>query len=274
MSRTISLIVKKDARDIDLFFSYIKDKLSYHNINILRDEITENCDSVIVLGGDGTLLHVAYKAYEYDLPILGINMGNLGFLTEVNKDEIDHAINCLINNEFEIDPKMMIEVILKRGGDKGKTERYFALNEVVILKGSTGKMITLFTRANNQLISHDRGDGLIISTPTGSTAYNLSAGGPIVHPRIEAFLLTPVCPFTLGSRPIMIPADMEVEIKAGHSDNIVNIIIDGQHDVDLNSPDTLIVKRAPGYLKLFKSQKRDYFTILREKLGWSRQMGV
>lgn len=274
MSKAISLIVKKDAKDIDIIFAYLKEKLSYNNIKIFRDEITDECDSVIVLGGDGTLLHIAYKAYQYNIPILGINMGNLGFLTEVNRDEIENSIDALLNNEFEIDPRMMLEVMVKRGESSGKEERHFALNEVVILKGSTGKMITLFTRANNQLISHDRGDGLIISTPTGSTAYNLSAGGPIVHPRIEAFILTPVCPFTLGSRPIMIPADMEVEIKAGQSDNIVNIIIDGQHDLDLYGPDTLIVKRAPGYLKLFKSQKRDYFTILREKLGWSRQMGV
>jgi len=274
MSRTISLILKKDAKDIDLIFSYIKEKLNYNNINIVRDEITDECDSVIVLGGDGTLLHIAYKAYEKNIPILGINMGNLGFLTEVNKDEIEQALNCLINNEFEIDPRMMIEVILKRRGNTENIERYFALNEVVILKGTTGKMITLFTSANNQLISNDRGDGLIISTPTGSTAYNLSAGGPIVHPKIEAFILNPVCPFTLGSRPIMIPSDLEVEIKAGHNDNKVSIIIDGQHEVDLNIPDTLIVKRAPGYLKLYKSQKRDYFTILREKLGWSRQMGI
>ncbi|WP_022852874.1 NAD(+)/NADH kinase [Thermodesulfatator atlanticus] len=218
--------------------------------------------AIIVLGGDGTFLRAAPLAYRLDVPLLGINLGRLGFLTEVTLEEAEQAFRSLREGTFELEERFLLEVYFRENG-------YIALNEAAIIKGPLGRMIHIEVTYNEKLISVYHGDGLIISTPTGSTAYNLSAGGPIVHPLCESVILTPICPFMLSARPIVIPAAAELCAKLLYKAEEVHLLIDGHLNFTLNPGEEIKIKKAPRALKIVRSPTRDYFEILRVKLGWA-----
>ncbi|MRI59164.1 MAG: NAD(+) kinase [Epsilonproteobacteria bacterium] len=225
------------------------------------DELCESCDILVSLGGDGTLISVARRSYPYHKPVLGINVGTLGFLTDVQPDDIEGFVKKLKKGEFRIDTRMMIEVSIL-----GKKERIVAFNDVVITRPAVSKMIHIDTFIGDDPLNSYYGDGLIISTPTGSTAYNLSAGGPVVYPFTNAFIFTPICPHSLTQRPLVLPGDFEIKVRTRSKSAL--IVIDGQDMYEFTPQDEVIIKKAPIGAKLIHRKERNYFNVLREKLGW------
>jgi len=245
----------------------ISKRLKQQGIEVSTGTVNEDLDVLIVLGGDGTLLHVADQAARYSIPVLGINMGNLGFLTERTEQEATAAVDELITETVTIENRMMLKVSL---AGKGKTSKSrYALNEAVISKGTIDQLLQLATRADDEYITTYKADGLIFSTPTGSTAYNLSAGGPLVYPGLASILVTPICPFMLSSRPVLLPANsrLRTSLESG-SNHKAHIIVDGQPAWDMDGEDTLEIEAAKHPLRLIISPHRDYFAILRNKLHW------
>ncbi len=236
-------------------------------INVVIDQVKQGLDLLIILGGDGTLLHVAEQASRYGIPVVGINLGDLGFLTEVSKDERYEALEAILNNKFTIEHRLLLKTRLISRGQASEWRR--ALNDVVISKGNIDRLIQLDSWANNKYITTYRADGLIFSTPTGATAYNLSAGGPIVHPALQSILITPICPFMLDSRPLLVAPNtiLTAKLKNGPRQD-VKVLVDGQSAWDIHLDDTIEIQASEYYLKLIASSKKDYFEILRNKLNW------
>jgi NAD+ kinase len=224
---------------------------------------------IFVLGGDGTLLSVARQVWNKNIPILGVNLGGLGFLTEITLDELYPILERVIRDEFEIDEREVLEVGVIRGGKR--IAEFVVLNDAVVNKGALARIIDLETTINGEYLSTFRSDGLIISTPTGSTAYNLSAGGPIVYPTLHTIVITPICPHTLTIRPIIIPDDVKIRTLLKSRDEEVTLTLDGQQGFGLEFEDVIEVKKAQGHILLIKSPYRRYFELLREKLKWGER---
>jgi len=222
-------------------------------------------DLVIVLGGDGTLLSVARAASDRPVPILGVNLGTLGFLTEISLDELFAALERVLAGQVRIEPRMRLDVRALR--DRGELGRFLALNDAVLTQADLARMIDLETRAGGNQVATYHADGLIVATPTGSTAYSLSAGGPIVLPELEAFLLTPICPHTLTQRPLVLPHSSQIEICV-RSRNEVQLTVDGQEGIALREGDVVSVRRSDHPVRLIASPFRSRFEILREKFHW------
>jgi NAD+ kinase len=224
-----------------------------------RDEMPAHVDLALVLGGDGTLLAVADIIAQagYDVPILGINFGSLGFLTEITRPELYTALDAAIAGNVTHDERMMLR------GNVG-TESRVALNDIVFTRTAISRLIHL---------TSVKADGLIVASPTGSTAYNLAAGGPIVHPAMDAIVLTPIAPHTLSNRPIVIPAEREVRVSAGVANAGADIFVtfDGQHGFALSEGGEVLITRAPKPIRLVRSSARTYFEVLREKLNWGER---
>ncbi len=229
------------------------------------DVMCKNADFLVSLGGDGTLLSLVRRSYGYHKPVVGINAGNLGFLAGVTIDEVDMFLERLFSGEYRIDNRMMIAgYIKKRSGAKID---FFALNDVVITSPTPSKMVRVNASIDGERFNSYRGDGLIISTPTGSTAYNLAAGGPVVYPLTKAFIITPVMAHSLtNQRPLVLPADFYIELDAEEYDAIASI--DGQERYELEEGDVLHLGGAIEGAKLLHSKQRNYFSVLREKLFW------
>ncbi len=269
MIRRVNLTVKQGSERAGEVAQRVKDFLKSQGVEVSRGEITSEDEALVVVGGDGTLLHVAAKAFEKQIPLLGINAGGLGFLTEVHTDEMDEALERLVNGSFELDKRMVLHVeVIDKNGET--VQEYTALNEAVITKGALSKIIQIDTWAQESFLTTYRGDGLIISTATGSTGYNLSAGGPIIHPGLEVMVLTPICPFALSARPLILSGSLKIRVEVQNIQEEVCLDIDGQVGMHLLKGYVIHVSRENGHLKLVKSPSRDYFTILREKLGWTR----
>jgi len=228
--------------------------------------IPDTVDCVIVLGGDGTLLGAARKVGRYGLPILGINLGGLGFLTEIPSKMLYENIEKLIAGQIAVETRLMLRARVIRDNDEKCS--FTVLNDVVINKGALARIIDLKVSIDGRFLTTFRADGLIISSPTGSTGYNLSAGGPILYPNLEALIVTPICPFTLTHRPIILPDTSVIEIKMGENSEEVTLTFDGQVGFDLKDNDRVIVSKSEEKLKLLKSPDQDYFDILRTKLKW------
>ncbi|MFO8239947.1 MAG: NAD(+)/NADH kinase, partial [Dissulfuribacterales bacterium] len=260
MLKHISLIIRHETEVPNRIGKVIKKLFHGYGVSVTEGKVNPQTDAIVVLGGDGTLLHVAGKAYQLGIPLLGINLGGLGFLTEIHINEMEQALDSLISGTFELDKRTILSVTLKVAGSKDST--YYALNEAVISKGPLSTIITLPTWAGGSFLTTYRGDGLIISSATGSTAYNLSAGGPILHPCIEALILTPICPFALNARPLILPGRMKVAIQLRNAREKISLVIDGQAGYEINEGDCVEVQKAQGHLKLIKSPIRNYFTIL------------
>ena len=232
------------------------------------NQLSEDLDIAIILGGDGTLLHIAETAARYGVPVIGINLGNLGFLTELNEKETKPALTQIIGGSVTMELRSMLKARLI--SSDGKSKYCYALNDVVISKNAADRLLYLSTKADNDYITTYKADGLIISTPTGSTAYSLSAGGPLVHPGLDTILVTPICPFMLSSRPIILPPDTtsSSELQTEDHSAAADIIIDGQKSWEMIPGDILEVEKAEHPLQLIVSTEKDYFTILRNKLKW------
>ena len=229
--------------------------------------IPKDVDWVIVLGGDGTLLGAARRIGRYGAPILGVNLGGLGFLTCIPLNRIYPVVETMINGGLEVESRVMLETMVLR--DKEEIIRFQVLNDVVINKSTLARIIDLDVTIDDEILTTFRADGLIISTPTGSTAYNLSAGGPILYPTIESFILTPICPFTLTNRPIIVPDSAVIGIKMGkESEGTVILTFDGQVGFDLHHDDVVKIHKSNEKINLFRPPDHSYFRILRTKLMW------
>jgi len=263
----VSLILKQSSRQAAICAQHLKGLLQSKGITC-TNEPGEQADMAVVLGGDGTLLHAASAAYDYDIPILGINLGALGFLTEFAENELVLVVEMLSSGAFELEERMLLEVTLLPFD--GQARHFVALNEAVVTKGSIGKIIEIPVWADNAFLASYRGDGLIVATPTGSTAYSLSAGGPLIHPSMEAIVVTPICPFVLGIRPVILPPNMTIRMDVQKWNEQITLIIDGQNHHELQTGGQVLIRRADRALKLVRSPSRDYFEILRNKLGWGK----
>jgi NAD+ kinase len=221
---------------------------------------------IVVMGGDGTLLSVARHYVDLGIPILGVNVGGLGFLTEISLDELYPSMEQVLAGDFEVEERLMLTARLCREGRVCREEH--VLNDAVINKGALARIVELTTWIDGEYLTTYRADGLIVSTPTGSTAYTLSAGGPISYPTLRHLILLPICPFTLSNRPIILPDRVTVAVTFGDKIRDTYLTIDGQVGQPLLPGDRLEVSAAPRNLKLIKSPHRSYFEILRTKLGW------
>lgn len=221
---------------------------------------------VVVLGGDGTLLSVA-RGLRDGVPILGANLGNLGFLTEVRRSELYAAMEEVLAGRYRTEERSLLEVRVRRArGEAGPA--FAALNDAVITKGALSRIIELVIEVDGHLVARYRSDGLIVSTPTGSTAYNLSAGGPILHPLLAVAVLTPICPHALALRPIVVPDRSQIEVTLETAEEEVHLTLDGQAGGRLGFGDTVTITRGPQAVTLLKVGERSFFDNLRDKLRW------
>ena len=238
-----------------------------------RTEIPQQSDLVVVLGGDGTLLGMAKAIAEsgHEVPILGVNFGSLGFLTEITRPEIFTAIEAVMAGRTSYDLRMMLRAVATLAGQP--TVAHMALNDVVFSRTALSRIIELEVSVGDQLMTAVKADGLIVATPTGSTAYNLAAGGPIVHPAMDALLLTPIAPHTLTNRPIVIPPEREVRVRSTGSNagDEVYVTVDGQTGFGMHQGDEIAITRADRPLRLVRSTTRSYFEVLRQKLKWNQR---
>ncbi len=238
-----------------------------------RAQLPTECDLAIVLGGDGTLLALARAIAEsgHDVPILAVNFGSLGFLTEITRPEIFESLECVLAGRASYDQRMMLRAVATRAAHA--TAAYMALNDVVFSRTALSRMIELEVFVGDQLVTGVKADGLIVATPTGSTAYNLAAGGPIVHPSMDALVLTPIAPHTLTNRPIVIPPEREVRVrsKGSNAGDEVYVTVDGQTGFGMHEGDEIEITRAERPLRLVRSTTRSYFEVLRQKLKWNER---
>lgn len=234
-----------------------------------REEIAGSADAVIVLGGDGTMLGVSRLVAERGIPILGVNLGSLGFITEVNRDEITEAVERMLSGECSVEERMMLNAVIDRGGRR--TADYTALNDVVINKGAPARIIDLETIVNGVYVTTFKADGLIISTPTGSTAYSLSAGGPILYPTLHSIVVTPICSHTLTNRPIVVPDEFRIVVILRTQSEDVYLTVDGQVGFHLRKDDVITISKSAFRTRLLMPCERDYFSVLRTKLKWGER---
>ena len=229
-----------------------------------KEEISKKADLLIVLGGDGTLLGVARTAHPYNVPILAVNLGNLGFLTEVSLDQLYPVLENVLAGNFDVERRMLLNACIWRDGKK--VEDHNVLNDVVINKGVVARVINLQVLVNGQYMTSYRADGLIIATPTGSTAYSLAAGGPLLYPSIGAIVLTPICPHTLTNRPIVVSSRSTIRVTLRSAGDTVILSPDGQQGILLNNGDVVDVQDYGIPVSLVKAPSRSYFEVLRNKL--------
>jgi len=234
-------------------------------------ELGRRSDFVVTLGGDGTLLHAAGILREDPVPILGVNMGRLGFLTPFAEDELEVALAAAFEGELEIQQRMRLEVRLCRSGSEEVAG--IAMNDAVISQGAMARLLELEARQNGQLITTYRADGLIVCTPTGSTAYNMSAGGPLLTPGLAAICVTPICPHTLTNRSLVMPAECVITVQIVDTGDKPYLTIDGQRGYILNADDVVSIARAEAALPLYQAPSVDIFELMRSKLRWSGSAG-
>ena len=281
MLREIGILVKEDlsnAIDIEALNLMIN-LMSNLDINLYIDKSSNNkndnftvlehkeyvkkVDIVVVFGGDGTLLNAARKYLNYDIPILGINMGNVGFLTDISTDNFEKTIKEVLDGNHKIEERNLVSATF------GNNHLY-GLNEVVIHSGAYAQLMRYRLNVNDKVVYEQRSDGLIIATPTGSTAYALSAGGPIIHPSLDVWTILPMLPQSLSSRPFVISTDEKVEMDLfdGPNEN-AKICVDGQDDIDIPYGEKILISKMEKTLKLVHPNDNDFFEACREKLGWS-----
>jgi NAD+ kinase len=231
-----------------------------------RDALVREADLVIVLGGDGTLLSVARHAGARAVPILGVNLGTLGFMTEIAQDELFAALERVLGGQMRVESRMRLEVRALREGEA--VGSWLALNDAVVANATSARLVEITACVDGDAITTYHADGLIVATPTGSTAYSLSAGGPILDPRLEAFVLTPISPHTLTQRPVVLPGDLRIEISTRGRGGELRLTVDGQTGVSLRDEDRVEIVRSEHPVSLVVSPFRNHFAILREKLRW------
>ena len=269
VSTTLDALRKHlENRDISVYIG----ETTADNITGTRIEdsglpVGETIDLAIVVGGDGTMLHVARGLASYALPMIGINLGRLGFLTDLSADRRYEDLDELLRGEFTVEERIMLQVQISNG--RKTLNETVALNDVSITKGNTGRMIEFDTHVNSEPLGRTRGDGVIIATPTGSTAYALSAGGPILHPLLPAIVFAPICPHTLGHRPMVLDDSSTLELEildlAGADGNV---FIDGLKQLAVSGNEVIRISRAKTVTRMARINSHNHFTALRSKLGW------
>lgn len=283
--RTIGVVVKRDRPQAADLARELVTWLARHDLTALveadstaqvgsgtaatKAEMIARADLIVVLGGDGTLLSVARLMRERAVPILGVNLGGLGFLTAVTTDELMPMMEQVRSGTFAVDHRMTLAVTLRRH-DEMVTEGQ-VLNDAVITKGALGHIIDLDTAVNGQHVCVYKADGLIVTTPTGSTAYSLSAGGPIVYPSVGVMVLSPICPHTLTNRPMVLPDSAVVEVMVRSPDEDAVLTLDGQESTKLLSHDRIEIRKGKSTVPLVQSAARTYFDVLRNKLRWGER---
>ena len=233
-----------------------------------EDYFIEEVDLIVVLGGDGTMISTARLIGDRSIPVLGINYGGLGYLTEFRIEEMFAALEQILAGNYELDPRVTLRVEHCRSGETLLTNR--VLNDVVINKAALARIIELEVWLDRLFVNNFRADGLIVSTPTGSTAYNLSAGGPIIFPTMNAVVITPICPFTLSNRPIVVPDEAEIELVLKTKNEEVALTLDGQVGFQLQAGDSVKIRKSRTTFNLVQPPNRNYFDVLRDKLRWGR----
>jgi NAD+ kinase len=228
--------------------------------------LTASVDLMLVLGGDGTMLGVARNMARRVVPVLGVNLGSLGFLTETRLEEMESVLDEVLQGRFEVEARMMLHASLVRG--RRKISGHRLLNDVVINKSALARILEMNVKIDRQFVATYHSDGLIVSTPTGSTAYSLSAGGPIVLPSLQAFCITPICPHALTNRPLVVPDSVRIEVTLESGAENVYCTMDGQVGFPMKAGDRLSVRRSSASLPLIVSRQRNYFDVLRRKLRW------
>jgi len=271
----VGIFIRPNSNHLQEAYKQVKDAFLKYNIEVICekesaklvnekgisfDELCKQADILISLGGDGTLISLSRESLKYQKPILGISAGNLGFLTDIKPDECEDFVSKMINKEVRIDKRATLEATYK-------DETFYAVNDIVISKNMIKTMITVDVHTDDEKIDSYFGDGVIFSTPTGSTAYNLSANGPILYPFLDAFVITPICSHSLNARPLVVPKELEITCKVSE-DGIV--ILDGQNDIYLNSGDSLKIKVSSIKANIIHRLEKNYFKILNNKLNWGK----
>lgn len=231
------------------------------------EEMAANVDLVLVLGGDGTMIATSRLVGDTEVPVLGINFGGLGYLAEFRIEELYTALESILSGNYRLDKRVMLSVSLP-GEEQQANHR--VLNDVVINKSALARIIEIEAYLNGQFVNSFRADGLIVSTPTGSTAYNLSAGGPVIFPSMNAIVITPICPFTLSNRPIVVPDDAVIELCLKTDKEEVALTLDGQVGFPLKVDDRVVIRKSKTTFNLVQPMNRNYFDVLRDKLRWGR----
>ncbi|MDD5156943.1 NAD(+)/NADH kinase [Sulfurimonas sp.] len=233
------------------------------------DKICIESDFLITIGGDGTLLSTVRKSFEFNIPILGIHAGNLGFLADLSIEQLDSFVKKMLKGEYRIDERAILEVTVVK---ESKKVKMYAFNDVVLTRTSVSNMIHIETLIDSKSFNTYYGDGVIVSTPTGSTAYNLSAGGPVLFPMTDVFALTPICPHSFTQKPIVLPGKFAIELRASEENAL--IIIDGQDMHELGLGESIYIKLASKTVKLIHKEEFNYFDVLKEKLGWGNDRKI
>jgi NAD+ kinase len=264
--KNVVIVTKPDQVDVARVATQLTGWFKKRNINAsIESDAASQADLTVVVGGDGTLLAAARLLGDRQLPILAINHGGLGFLTEVTLDEMYPALERLLEGHFVIEERMMIEVAVSRAGKR--LAAYRALNDAVINRGTLSRMIEVEARVDGDYVARFRSDGLIVATPTGSTAYNVSAGGPIIFPTMSAMVLTPICSHTLTNRPIVLPPSVKIHITVLSKDEVY-VTVDGQVGLALQLDDELTIEKSAVTVKLVAPTDKNHFDVLRGKLKW------
>jgi NAD+ kinase len=236
--------------------------------SVPEDQFAESVDLIMVLGGDGTMIATARMIGDTEVPVLGVNYGGLGYLAEFRIEESFTALESILSGNYRLDKRVMLAVEMLRGSERITNNR--VLNDVVINKSALARIIEIEAYLNDQFVNSFRADGLIVSTPTGSTAYNLSAGGPVIFPSMNAIVITPICPFTLSNRPIVVPDSAIIELRLKTDNEDVALTLDGQVGFPLQVEDRVIIKKSGTTFNLIQPMNRNYFEVLRTKLKWGR----
>lgn len=285
--KTIGLIVKNNEQAVVENLKRLHDYLKQKNYTIYYDETVDSLlDNIkivdretlgkksqlaLVIGGDGTLLNAARSLADYNTPILGINLGRLGFLVDVSPHDMLDVMEQVLAGNYKDDCRFLLQAKVVRNDEEIMSSS--ALNDIVVHIRDVARMIDFSTYINDVFVNDQRADGLVISSPTGSTAYALSSGGPLIHPSLDAMMLVPICPHTLSNRPIVISADSKVEIIINKNNrSIAQVSWDGQSNFDLQPGDRIVIERKPRDVHLIHPEFYDYFQILRAKLRWSEQL--
>ena len=277
--KVAGFVIKPEAPEILPLYESIKKKFEARNIEVLLvehsaemlglscgvefDALCQSSDFLVSLGGDGTLLSLVRKSYGYHKPVLGINGGTLGFLADVSIVEVDTFLDNLFLGEYRIDDRMMIDGYIQTADGRKK---FHAFNDVVITRPSISHMVKIDASIDGEWFNTYRGDGLIISTPTGATAYNLAAGGPVMYPLTKAFIMTPLAAHSLTQRPLVLPSNFTIDLSSP-KDNVV-VMVDGQDGYEMMKGEVLVINGAQIGAKLLHKKERNYFSVLREKLSW------
>jgi NAD+ kinase len=267
--RRVGIVHKLSSKEAAETAVLVSRFLRARGIEVTSDEaeIGKSAELVLVLGGDGTLIHAATVLQDRAVPILGVNMGNLGFMTEVPQSELYTALEEVLAGSARVSERMKLRVHLHRNGTHERAVDMEVLNDVVIAKGALSRMVEMEIRCSGAFVSTLRGDGLIVATPTGSTAYALAAAGPIMYPTMRGVILAPICPHTLTQRPLVVPDAENIEIWL-KNDSEVYLTLDGQKGLKLERGDRVQVKQSQNRVLLVRNPRMDFFGILRAKLRW------